>query len=286
MANATLSEEMAKTRDFPPALRHFVKVLNSFRGYYYDYDIFRDFIDYTTACFLWEGDKELADQLKGRYKEDYPRFNEMFTALVNTMADNMSEDLAWYDALGTLYEEIASYSKASFLGQFFTPPTVCDFMAQIQQPLSECDEKRTGLTVNDPASGSGRMLLAFNKVAPGNYLVGQDVDVICTKMTAINLALHGCKGQALNGDSLWPDHFVFGYEINPRIFTLGGLPHIVPIRKEQSVAWQVWHSNDGEPIKAHPEKQTEPVKQTIILPEYKPGQQLSIFEVFEPVSSY
>ncbi len=277
---------MAKTRDFPPALRHFVKVLNSFRGYYYDYDIFRDFIDYTTACMLWNGDKQLADQLKDRYKEDYPRFGEMYKALVQTMADNMTEDLAWYDALGTLYEEIASNSKASFLGQFFTPPTVCDFMAQIQQPLEECGDKKTGLTVNDPACGSGRTLLAFNKVAPGNYLVGQDVDVICTKMTAINLALHGCKGQALNGDSLRPDHFVFGYEINPRIFTLGGLPHLVPISKEQSIAWQVWHNKEGEVKPSVPEKEKQPSIKQIILPEYKPGQQLSIFEVFEPVSSY
>lgn len=270
---------MAKTRDFPHTLRHFVQVLNSFRGYWYDYDIFRDFIDYTTACFLWEGDKQLAERLKDHYKDDYPRFADLFRALVNTMADNMAEDLDWFDALGSLYEQIASNSKASFLGQFFTPPTVCDFMAQIQAPLEECGEKKTGLTVNDPACGSGRTLLAFNKVAPGNYLVGQDVDVICTKMTAINLALHGCKGQALNGDSLRPDHFSFGYEINPRIFTLGGMPHIVPITQEQSVAYQVWHNKRGEPVPAIeiPAETTVPALEPISLPQFKPGHQLTLF---------
>jgi len=228
---------MAKTTDFPHELRHFVKVLNSFKGYWHDYDIFRDFVDYTTSCLLWEGDKEVANRLKSHYKEDYSKFNELFVALAQTMQDNLSEGLDWYDALGTLYEAISSSSHASFLGQFFTPPPVCDMMAQINRP----DEgKLTGLNVNDPACGSGRMLLAFNKIAPGNYLVAQDLDPICTKMTAINLALHGCKGQAVNGDSLRPDDFRFGYEINPKIYTLSGMPHILHITKEQAVPCQIW----------------------------------------------
>jgi type I restriction enzyme M protein len=270
---------MAKTRDFPTELRHFVKVLNSFKGYWYDYDIFRDFIDYTAASFLWEGDKELAERLKDTYKDDYPRFAEMFVALVQTMNDRIVEELDWYDALGTLYEEISSRSKSSLLGQFFTPATVCDFMAGITQPLSECGEKRTGLTVNDPASGSGRTLLAFNKVAPGNYLVGQDLDAICTKMTAINMALHGCTGQALNGDSLRPDNFVFGYEVNPMIRLTGGIPHLLPLQKEQSVSYRMWHNKLGEPM---------PVLQSLTVPDpeplpimpkkqHEPGLQLSIF---------
>ncbi|MDP2234979.1 MAG: N-6 DNA methylase [Bacteroidales bacterium] len=270
---------MAKTRDFPPTLRHFVKVLNSFKGYWYDYDIFRDFIDYTTACFLWNGDKELAKTLKARYKEDYSRFPDLFRALVQTMADNIAEDMDWFDALGTLYEEISHSSKASFLGQFFTPSTVCDFMAQIQQPLDECNEKRTGLTVNDPASGSGRTLLAFNKVAPGNYLIGQDLDPICTKMTAINLALHGCKGQALNGNSLMPDDFSFGYEVNPLIYTTGGIPHLKPISKQQSIAWQVWHNEKGEPkpVNGHKVEHINEPEKKIPVPVLIPGTQLTLF---------
>ena len=267
---------MAKTADFAPELRHFVKVLNSFKGYWYDYDIFRDFIDYTTASLLWEGDKELADRLKATYKDDYPRFGEMFVALVQTMNERIAEDLDWYDALGSLYEEIASRSKASFLGQFFTPPEVCNLMAEIQYAP---EEKKTGLTVNDPACGSGRTLLAFNKVAPGNYLVAQDMDPICTKMTAINLAIHGCRGQALNGDSLRPDNFVFGYEINSMINLTGGFPHLLPITKQQSIAFKVWHNKLGEPVPATkplPIAEPQPFPQ-VAKRQYEPGLQLSIF---------
>lgn len=268
---------MAKTVDFPSELRHFVKVLNSFRGYWYDYDIFRDFIDYTTASLLWEGDKELADRFKRTYKDDYPRFGEMFLALVETMRDQIADDSGWYDALGELYEAISSRSKASFLGQFFTPPEVCDLMAKMQVP----EVKPAGKTVNDPACGSGRLLLAFNSVAPANYLIGQDMDAICTKMTAINMALHGCTGQALNGDSLRPDHFAFGFEVNSMIHITQGLPHLLPISREQSVAYQIWHNKKGEP---------EPVPQSLSIPDaeplplqkiakrqLEPGVQLSIF---------
>lgn len=269
---------MANTRDFPHTLRHFVKVLNSFRGYWYDYDIFRDFIDYTTASLLWEGDKVLAERLKKQYKDDYPRFTDLFLALLTTMADNLSED-DWFDAIGTLYEEIASRGKASFLGQFFTPPSICNLMAEINVPVNELGEKKTGLTVNDPACGSGRTLLAFNKVAPGNYFVAQDKDPICTKMTAINLALHGCKGQSLNGDTLLPDDFSFGYEINPRIYTLGGFPHIVPITKQQSIAWQVWHNSHGEPRKAVKNKfeSEKLIEDKLTNPVIIPGLQLTLF---------
>lgn len=264
---------MAKTRDFPHELRHFVKALNSFHGYWHDYDIFRDFIDYAAASLLWEGDKELADRLKRHYKNDYPRFGEMFHALVSTMHDNLGEDLDWYDALGTLYEEISSNSKASFLGQYFTPKPICDMMAQIQAP----EKGRTDLKVNDPACGSGRMLLAFNKLAPGNYLVGQDKDAICTKMTAINLALHGCKGQSVNGDSLMPDDFHFGYEVNPFIHLTNGLPNLKLISKFESVAWQVWESKKQEvkSINGNPNKEVE--QKPAIMEQVIPGLQLTLF---------
>lgn len=264
---------MAKTTDFPHKLRHFVKVLNSFRGYYHDYDIFRDFIDYTTSCLLWKGDKEVADRLKSHYKEDYIRFNELFAALVQTMSDNLADELDWFDALGTLYEEISSRSKASFLGQFFTPPEICDMIARMQVPT----EKVTNKTVNDPACGSGRLLLAFNMIAPGNYLVAQDLDPICTKMAAINFALHGCKGQVINGDSLNPADFKFGYEINPMINMVGGMPHIFQISKEKSVAWQIWENRRKEV-----EAEALPKPAIVPLPERKEirpaaGMQLSIF---------
>ena len=258
---------MAKTRDFKPELRHFVGVLNSFRGYYYDYDIFSDFIDYTVACLLWDGYPQLVERLKSKYKDDYPRFAELYYALVRTMADQLPSDtVGWYDALGTLYEEISSRQKSSMMGQFFTPPSLCDMTAQIQVPK---ERQEHTVTVNDPSAGSGRMLLAFNSLYLGAYHIAQDLDPICTKMSAINMALHGLKGQSVNGDTLQPDDFRFGYAVNSHLYMSGGVPHLHRIDREQSFAYRMWQ----ERLKPTPEPLPEP---TPVITVAKP-EQLSFF---------
>jgi type I restriction enzyme M protein len=223
---------MAKSRDFQPSLKHFIKVFNSFKGYYYDYDIFSDFIDFSVGCLLWEGDQDLADRLKKKYENDYPLFAELFRSMITTMDENLSCS-NWFDVLGTLYESIASYSKCSFMGQFFTPAPVCDLIAAVQ---ADADMTGKKLLISDPAAGSGRMLLAFNGIAPGNILIAQDIDQICTKMSAINMAIHGCQGQAINGNSLGTDDiFRFGYEVNPNIMLTHGIPHLIPMKKENAL---------------------------------------------------
>jgi type I restriction enzyme M protein len=207
---------MAKKKDFPKELHRFVEVINSFHGYHHDYDIFRDFIDLITAGTLWNGDPELAQNCKDRYKDDFDKFQDMFRAYIFTLRDNLHpthDYVGWYDPLGELYQAISSSSHCSWLGQFFTPAPICDMMTRITLGNYNMHIHHVKMkTVNDPACGSGRMLLAFNSWAPGNYLIGQDVDPICTKMTAINMAYHGIFGQAINGDSLMMT-YKFGYAI-------------------------------------------------------------------------
>jgi hypothetical protein len=57
-------------------------------------------------------------------------------------------------------------------------------------------------TVFDPCCGSGRLLLAADSVRPNCELVGQDVDLRCVRMTAINLALRNRYGRVIWGSSL------------------------------------------------------------------------------------
>ena len=57
------------------------------------------------------------------------------------------------ELLGESYMQLSSRSKASALGQFFTPMPICVLMAQIV-------EVEPGKTICDPACGSGRTLLA------------------------------------------------------------------------------------------------------------------------------
>jgi type I restriction enzyme M protein len=235
---------MAKSTDYPQSVREFGVAISSFSYKYYDYDIFADFIDYVIACLLWKGSPETAERLKKKYGDEYSKFLELYRGFLMCQKKNLAgdESFEWYDVLGEIYETISSGSKASWLGQFFTPKHICDLMAQVTVPINgeEMYESKEVLRVNDCASGSGRTLLAFNKEYPGQELYADDLDPICSKMSAINLALHGCKGQVCNMNSLMPDDWYFGYQINPWQNMLNGFPHIIPIQKEQSFSYSHW----------------------------------------------
>ncbi|UII21575.1 N-6 DNA methylase [Fulvivirga ligni] len=103
----------------------------------------------------------------------------------------------WCDPLGNLYEEITSKRKSQALGQFFTPEHLCDLMVQLNY-----SEVISNARISDPACGSGRNLLAFHVAYPGNYVFGEDIDLMCCKMAAINLMVHGCQGEIIHHNSL------------------------------------------------------------------------------------
>jgi len=73
-------------------------------------------------------------------------------------------------------------------------------------PAMNLPEEKTDLdgrrSVNDPCCGSGRMLLAAVEIQPSWHFVGQDLDLRCARMTAINLALRNHYGHVVWGNSL------------------------------------------------------------------------------------
>ena len=101
----------------------------------------------------------------------------------------------WGDLIGGAFEELEISNDRA--GQFFTPWPVCSLMAQMTYDRGDGDRGRTPanpIMVNDPACGSGRMLLALASCYPpeaifGGYVVltGQDIDELCVKMAKINL---------------------------------------------------------------------------------------------------
>lgn len=130
--------------------------------------------------------KGYADGSPGRRGID--TLTQAFGALIERMEETRR------DILGDLFQGGITYGEA---GQFLTPEPLCRLMAEL------CvDDASDGRTVCDPCSGSGRMLLAYADVAHPREFVGQDVDLRCVKMTAINLALRNLYGVALWGNSL------------------------------------------------------------------------------------
>lgn len=232
---------MPKSTDVPHELRPLNKLFSE-KDYKWDYaDSFRDWVDFLTESFMPVRQGEY-ERLKAKHG-DLDWFVRMTHEFVRVQHQQIVGDRDWYDALGTFYEVLASNGKRSIMGQFFTPPEVCNFMTMIQGAGESLIGQ--GKTVNDPCSGSGRMLLAFHAKAPGNYQFGADLDSICARMTAVNMCMHGCVGQAVCMNSLSPDDWRFGYHINRRL-AYTGIPTIEPMPKEQCRVWRGWQQEKAD----------------------------------------
>jgi hypothetical protein len=102
------------------------------------------------------------------------------------------------DVLGDLFQGAITYGEH---GQFLTPEHLCRAMARLTVGDIPEAEAREQKSVCDPASGSGRMLLAVAEMQPHWLFVGQDVDLRCVRLTAINLALRNLYGYVIWGNS-------------------------------------------------------------------------------------
>lgn len=99
------------------------------------------------------------------------------------------------DILGAVYAELSSKGGKQLLGQFFTPWNIAVMMANFDpEPVSEAQGRKV---LSDPACGSGVMLLArANQILEKHgaeelyrwKFYGCDLDAICARMTAIQLA--------------------------------------------------------------------------------------------------
>lgn len=118
----------------------------------------------------------------------------IFVDLMNLVGKIMEENGNFHDAFGDIFMEHLSFGKN---GQFFTPQPICDMMAQMQ-----CPEIENGKSVCDPACGSGRTLLAMAKINRDVWLYGSDIDLLCVKMTVLNLALNNLRGEIVHGNPL------------------------------------------------------------------------------------
>lgn len=139
-------------------------------------------------------------------KDELNAFPKFFTHIVMGMEENPECDF-----LGDLYMRLnLGNSKA---GQFFTPYNLCQMMAEttIDDDLIKNQiEKHGWIAVNDCACGAGATLVAAVNHLRSigiNYqtqalFVAQDVDATVALMCYIQLALLGCAGYVIIGNTL------------------------------------------------------------------------------------
>ena len=238
----------------------------------YDYDlVFTGFLDYLLWMFDPEGQKPEGWRFD---KEESYSFYQMARQYFLIMQEE-TEKHGWYDAFGDLFMSL--HRAGNSKGQFFTPPSLCTATAQCCIRCGYWDEygKTWGttltpfgrrLTINDPAAGSSRLLLAGNKLlldamrdeakwdsatiaARRPYLIAEDIDYNCIKMSAINMMMHNCFGEAVCHDTLCePDEVKLGYIINEMMWPF---PTIVQsIRRETNpnrfVCTRLWKERQNQ----------------------------------------
>lgn len=125
---------------------------------------------------------------------------------IGEIADSKTD--SFFDAYGYLYEKIGSSTSKAAQGQFFTPPTICTFMASIVSGEYEEEEKHA-TSFADYSCGSGRTVLAgiYEHRKQGRkralaHLV--DIDLMSCKMAALNCMLYNIPALVECRDGLMP----------------------------------------------------------------------------------
>ncbi len=245
----------------------------------YDLDTaFKGLLDY----LLWIFDPDGQKPEGWRFDADD---SEMFRQMSEAWALTMERELKagqWYDAFGDLY--MALHPGGGGKAQFFTPPSVATVTAgtclkDLDLTKAKGTETTFGrrITISDPAAGSSRMLLAgavifrqmqhdqlgydtVQQAAHRPYLVAEDLDYNCVKMSAINMGIHGCFGECVCHNSLTePGVAHLGYIVNEAMWPFPtGIPSIrrctdprrfVSTRhwlQQQQQQQQQQHENDPE----------------------------------------
>lgn len=174
------------------------------------YDVFRDFVFIASIAIenaFLKCEKKESDYLKivEKYKaDDIERFTKMYAELIMALEYEPS------DILGKLFMELEISS--SCIGQFFTPYSICKTLADLSIGL-DFNKRLSELgyvSVSEPASGSGSMLIAFSHcmIEKGYnpqremYFQAIDLDPVAARMAYIQLSLLGLVGEVVIGNTL------------------------------------------------------------------------------------
>jgi hypothetical protein len=162
-------------------------------------------------CYRTNHDKMEDDYAKTIKKYDKVA-HDTFSKTMATLAAALLENPM--DYLGKIYMDANMGNKSN--SQFFTPPHICEMMAQMTIASREDFEQKVAtrgyVGVEDPCCGSGAMSVALAKVLGKNYGVPNldtklflkltDVDYTCVKMAFVQMSLLGLSACVIWGDTL------------------------------------------------------------------------------------
>lgn len=175
--------------------------------------VFTNFLEITATSIAAQMDLENAAEREKEYEEitsgmqpevlnSYARMFALLALAVLAREDDPC------DILGDIYHELRLNNEWN--GQFFTPDNICRMMAQMVNPIDESGDKARPVTINEPACGSGTMIIGtlwamkrknfdFQRKS---FFVAQDIDIRCVWMAYIQLSLYGIPAVVIHGNTL------------------------------------------------------------------------------------
>lgn len=173
--------------------------------------VWRDFVEMSAISFSNAVDlrqraerEETYLRISKRYDKDELDRVDRCLGMLTILLDQDFDDV-----LGSTFMNLELGSKTG--GQFFTPYAVCKMIAQMQLEDAESIIASKGfVTVNDPSSGGGSLLIAVADVLASKginfqkylYVTAQDIDPRSAHMTYVQLAILGIAGEVIVGDTL------------------------------------------------------------------------------------
>jgi hypothetical protein len=195
--------------------RDFIKLVDDMARNRSHSDIFSDFLEmgYCAIAKRALPPGEQADALEARYMKAVRRdssnpteYGSNAARLLAHLSLGLKDER---DFLGPIAAELGALNVGR--GQFFTPWTVCELMAHMS--LADCGpliRERGFVTLQEPASGAGAMVLAASNTLRGLgfnpalnlFAEARDVSHTCYKMTYLQLALCNIPAHVICGDTL------------------------------------------------------------------------------------
>lgn len=194
-------------------VKTFIKKLSALESCKSPHDKFRDFLEmaYCAHAKPTAPNKERADALEDRYMQIVGTYRDKdaIRAYPELLALVVLEIQKECDFLGAVAAELGALNSQQ--GQFFTPYEISRMMAEmlIGEKVTEIEEKGY-ITVDEPASGAGGMVLAFaNTLRRRGYypetqlfVRATDISAQCYWMTHLQLTWAGIPAQVIHGNSL------------------------------------------------------------------------------------
>lgn len=151
-----------------------------------------------------------SQELEEKYKSVAKNYSldqlQQFAQLIAIVTLALEEK--YQDFLGQVF--MHNDMGSNYKGQFFTPYHVSKVMAEIQLIDADNFKDKNLITVSEPCSGAGGMIIAFADSLKEKginyqqkiYVEAIDIDDLCYKMTYIQLSLLGIPAKVIKGNTL------------------------------------------------------------------------------------